>query len=307
VLSLLHELLVDLFHKTPTLLRGLVGPRLGVLARRGLGFGADHTRVSQLRDVDTDLVLKVYGRDGRLLCAIILEVQLAIKKSKARTWPLYAAWAHYRLGCPVHVVVVTVDDKVAAWAAGPFCIGDMVLRPWVIGPEHIRPITTLQEARRAIEWTLLSGLAHPKGPVALRIGRALWRALDASKHEHAHQYWDIYMSHVDVAVRRALEMELQGWKPQSKWGKRFYAEGQAKGEAKGEARGEARGEAKGRREGQVEGQAQALLALLRLRGIRLTSSERQRVRECRNLRRLRAWQKSALTATTAAELFGTRD
>jgi hypothetical protein len=300
--SLLHELLVDLFHRTPTLLRRLVGARLGVLSRRGLGFGTDHTRVSQLRDVDTDLVLKVYAPNGKLLCAIILEVQLSIKKSKARTWPLYAAWAHYRLGCPVYVVVVTVDPKVAAWAAGPFCIGDMVLRPWVIGPEHIRPITTYQEARRAIERTLLSGLAHRKGPVALQIGRALWSALDASKHEHADQYWDIFMSHVDAAVRRALEMELQGWKPQSKWGKRIYAEGQAKGEARGRREGQAEGEAKG----QAKGEANALLALLRMRGIRLTRSERERIQACRDLRRLRALMKAALTATTSAELFVAR-
>jgi hypothetical protein len=87
--SPLHETLVDLFHRTPTMLRGLVGARLGVLARRGLGFDTDHTRVSQLRDVDTDLVLKVRARNGELLCAIVLEVQLSIKKSKARTWPLY--------------------------------------------------------------------------------------------------------------------------------------------------------------------------------------------------------------------------
>jgi hypothetical protein len=178
----------------------------------------------------------------------------------------------------------------------------MVLRPWVIGPEHIRPITTPSAARRAIERTLLSGLAHRNAPVALPIGRALWHALDVSKHEHADQYWDMFMSHVDTAVRRALEMELQGWKPQSKWGKRIYAEGQAKGEAKGKAKGKA----EGRREGQVEGQATALLTLLRMRDIRLTRSERQRVRTCRDLRRLRAWLRLALTATTAAELFGER-
>jgi hypothetical protein len=176
----------------------------------------------------------------------------------------------------------------------------MILRPWVIGPGHIRPITTRAEARRAIELTLLSGLAHRKEPVALRIGRALWHALDTSKHEHADHYWDIFMSHVNMAVRRALEMELQGWKPQSKWGKRIYAEGQAKGEARGEARGRAEGKA----EGHIEGQARTLLDLLRMRGIRLTRAERQRVQTCRDPRRLRAWLRLALTVTTATELFG---
>jgi len=286
VVSPLHEVLVELFQRSPGLLRPLAGRRVRVLSRKRLGFRTAHTRVSELRLADSDLVLLVRSR-GKLVCAIVFEVQLAIDRRKARVWPLYAAWVHQRLGCPVHVVVLTVSASVAAWATGPFGAGDLSLRTCVIGPEHIPPITNADAARANADLAFLSGLAHAKEPVALEIGRALWHALDATNHERGDQYWDIFMSQVHVAIRRALEMELQHWKPQSTWGKRIYAEGEAKGEARG----------------LTEGLTEGVLTLLRVRGITLTRAQREQIRSCRDPRRLRTWLRCASTARTASELF----
>lgn len=169
----------------------------------------------------------------------------------------------------------------------------------MIGPEHIPAITDFEVARAAVDLTLVSGLAHSREPVALEIGRALWHALDAAKHVYADQYWDIFMGQLDTAIRRALEMELQGWKPQSPWGKRIYAKGVAKGEAKGRRLGKAEGLV----EGEALGEAKSVLALLRMRGIRITRAQRQEILGCRDLRRLRGWLRLALAATTAADLF----
>lgn len=302
MVSPLHEALVDLFERSPALLRLLAGRRIRVLSRNRLAFATDHTRVSELRTVDSDLVLKVYSRTGKLLCAIVFEVQLAIKARKARAWPLYASWVHQRLGCPVYVVVLAVSPKVAAWAAGPFSTGDMVLRPSVIGPEQIPPIISFAAAREAVDLTFLSGLAHAKRPIAIQIGRALWHALDATRHEHADLYWDIFMNQLHIAIRRSLEMELQGWKPQSPWGKRIYAEGIAKGRALGKAEGLTEGEVNG----VVKGKAESILALLRMRRVPLTRAQREEIRSCREPRRLQTWLRRACTATTAAEVFETR-
>lgn len=85
-------------------------------------------------------------------------------------------------------------------------------------------------------------------------------------------------------------MELQGWKPQSAWGKRIYAEGRAKGEA----------------EGRVEGLMEGVLTLLRVRSVVLTRAQRERIQSCRDLRRLRTWLRRAGTARTASELFASR-
>jgi len=101
-------------------------------------------------------------------------------------------------------------------------------------------------------------------------------------------------------------MELQGWKPQSPWGKRIYAEGMAKGEARGEARGVAKGKALGLVEGKAEGIADSVLTTLRLRSIPLTRAQRDEIRACRELRRLQSWLRRAHVVSTAAELFEPR-
>ena len=170
MVSPLHEVLVELFQRSPGLLRPLVGRRVRALSRTRLGLRTDHTRVTELRLADSDLVLLVRSR-GKLVCAIVFEVQLAIDRRKARTWPLYAAWVHQRLGCPVHVVVLAVNQRVAAWAAGPFGSGDLSLQTCVIGPEHIPPITDAGVARANVELAFLSALAHSREPIALEIAR----------------------------------------------------------------------------------------------------------------------------------------
>jgi hypothetical protein len=169
----------------------------------------------------------------------------------------------------------------------------------VIGPEHIPSITDAETARSNVELTFLSALAHAKEAVALELGRTLWHALDATDHEQGDLYWDIFMSHVNVAIRRALEMELQGWKPQSPWGKRIYAEGRAKGEAEGRTKGAA----EGRTQGEAEGLAEGVLTLLRVRSIGLTRAQRERIRSCRDPRRLRAWLRRAGAVRSAVELL----
>src|SRR5690606_9579802 len=233
VLSPLHEIVVELLRRSPELLRPLLGDRLELLARDDLAFDTDHTRAPELIDVDSDLVLKLKDRGGELLCALVTEVQLVRKLAKERTWPLYAAWAHYRLGCPVFVVVFAPDPAVARWAAGPFRIGDMALRPYVIGPEQLRPITTVGQACEAVELAFLSGVAHRDQPIALDIGRSLRRALDVSKHDLGELMWDIYLGSVGDPIRKALEMELSNYKPMSDWGKQLYAKGEQEGAAKG--------------------------------------------------------------------------
>jgi hypothetical protein len=200
-----------------------------------------------------------------------------------------------------------MDGPANRWAtfsrsSGPFGPSDLSLRPWVIGPEHIPPITSFAKARRAVDLTFLSALAHADEPVVLEIARALWRALDSTRHEHADLYWDILMNQLDTAIRRSLEMELQGWKPQSPWGKRIYAEGEARGLAKGKALGVA----KGKELGVAEGKAESVLLLLRSRGIRLTRAQRERIRSCRDLRCLNDWLRRACAATSAAELLEPR-
>ena len=60
----------------------------------------------------------------------------------------------------------------------------------------------------------------------------------------------------------------------------------------------------GRDEGVRTGWAQALLQLFRARGIELSEAERERITGCRDTATLDLWFQRALTAATAADVFG---
>ncbi|THV40682.1 hypothetical protein FAB82_15615 [Glycomyces buryatensis] len=65
----------------------------------------------------------------------------------------------------------------------------------------------------------------------------------------------------------------------------------------------AEGLAEGREEGREEGRAETLISLLALRGVALTSDQRQQVLECRDEQIFLEWLQRAMTATNAADVF----
>ncbi len=66
---------------------------------------------------------------------------------------------------------------------------------------------------------------------------------------------------------------------------------------------EARGEVKGRHEGQAEGKAEAVLAVLDARGLRITAAQRKQVLACTDGAVLDAWVRSAVTTPSVKALL----
>ncbi len=83
--------------------------------------------------------------------------------------------------------------------------------------------------------------------------------------------------------------------------------GEARGEAIGEARGKVSGEAIGEARGKVHGEAQALLTVLRARGLAIDDATNERVQKCEDLEVLSRWISRAATATSLADVFGSDD
>ncbi|WP_437280366.1 hypothetical protein WME90_07340 [Sorangium sp. So ce375] len=102
-----------------------------------------------------------------------------------------------------------------------------------------------------------------------------------------------------AARKLRLFLEAQGRK-------KGRAEGEAKGRAEGEAKGRAEGEAKGRAEGEARGRQDALLTLLRARGLPPSQDDEARIRACADAAKLDRWIAKAATATTVREALGTR-
>ena len=80
-------------------------------------------------------------------------------------------------------------------------------------------------------------------------------------------------------------------------------QGKAEGLVEGEARGEVRGFQAGEAHGAARGRADALLLVLRSRGVEVSAELEQRIMACSDPALLAAWLQRVATATSAAELL----
>ncbi|MFO0577449.1 MAG: HEPN domain-containing protein [Polyangia bacterium] len=87
----------------------------------------------------------------------------------------------------------------------------------------------------------------------------------------------------------------------AQWGKNLAELGRQQGKAEGEVIGEQRGRAEGEKRGTQQAQAEAVLLVLRTRGLSVPPELEQRIRGCADLDVLARWLQRAVTATSAAE------
>lgn len=99
--------------------------------------------------------------DQAPVLGIVVEVQLAPDKDKRFVWPVYATNLRARLKCPVCLLVITDDDRVARWAAKPIELGGgNQFVPVVLGPSGVPEVTDPAQANADPELAVLSAMAH---------------------------------------------------------------------------------------------------------------------------------------------------
>jgi hypothetical protein len=237
--SRLHEILVELFRHRPELLTAVLAlvdralvpdiPGAVMVPAPGEIAGVHH---AQYRP---DLVLhRALAGRARPVHAFILEVQLAPDHDKDFVWPMHAAGVAARERCPVTLVVLTLDERTAGWAAAPRSLrtgGPAVVAPVVIGPAQIPRIIDPEHARALPELAVLSAVAHGRTPGAEQIAHAAINACAALDSWHHALYADFVVACLSPGARRALEvlMSLQTLVPLSDIGKQYYAEGRKDG------------------------------------------------------------------------------
>jgi hypothetical protein len=241
-------------------------------------------------DYEADAVITLI-RGNRAVLSLILEVQLQWDRHKVWVWPAYIGNLRRRRKCDVHLVVICFSERTAARCAWPIALGHpgFVLHPVVIGPKDIPLVTEIDRARMQPALAVLSALAHPRDQDVLAV------LPDALLFSHLNRevyrsYYLLVTAAMPAASRRLLEERMKS----APYVSEFAAMHEAMGEAKGEARGEARGEAKGL--------AEAVLALLDERGIRLGDAARQRIADCRDKNQLLTWLRRAAWASTEEAL-----
>jgi hypothetical protein len=154
--SIEHEFLIDMVRRRPAVVAELVaeaGKAFSVPPFRSARVLAGDFTVVAPTEYRADQVVAIYaeGDDPDPVFAFVYEVQLGYDPDKVRSWPVYLATAHARLGCPVALVVVCLDGKVAARYAEPIRVGEprFILDPTVFGPRWKLPIVRDPDTARA--------------------------------------------------------------------------------------------------------------------------------------------------------------
>ena len=317
--SLDHEALVLLFRNCPDLAAELLRGALGQSVPRYATATVQEADLGQIVPTayHADLVV-VLGKPEPAL-GIVVEVQLAPDPDKRYVWPLYAAALRAKLRCPACVLVVTPDAAVARWAAQPQHVGPgrSVFAPLVLGPERVPRVTDREVAARMPELAVLSARAHSREPDALPLAEVALEAAAMLEGERAMLYFGYVVNALGLSARRAWEKKMQaGQYPfRNKFAREYLAKGRAEGRAEGEAKGRAQGEAKGRAQGEAKGRAQgeakgraqgeaeAVLRVLRARGLQVTAEHEAHIRACTDLPTLEAWLDRTVAVTSVAELL----
>ena len=289
--SVTHESLVDLFRDCPALAPELlrhVGTRLpdGTTPR---------ITSAELVDLDAaeyraDVVIRLDKANDEPARAIIVEVQLDRDSRKRRSWPLYVAGVHARLGCLATLLVVTIDDGIAAWCGQPIRLDThgSAIHPVVIGPKRLPWITDFQQAHTLPELAVLSAAARGNERDGAEIALAALSACQQLDSFRSIRYADFIIASLSQAARITLEklMSLHKYQFQSEFAKKYVKQGRDEG----------------RDEGYVEGQRQLLRSLLEKRFGALPDEVARRVNAA-NVEQLNAWGENFVFAQTLDAVF----
>ncbi len=296
--SLDHEVLIELLRSDPSLLRSLLAP-LGVEIASGDAEVCDSTLTAP--ELRADLVV-AFGDQQSPDVVLIAEIQLREDADKRYSMPFYAMSARSRYRCPAIVVVIAVDDAVAAWARTPVVLDPYnEWRPLVIGPSEVPRVTNVAEALARPHLAVLSARVHAKGPDGLAIARAALQVLAALPDDRDVVYLDVIWSALDAAARLVLEAEVnfENYVPTNP----FYHWALEKGVIQGREEGLERGLEKGREAGRGEGERDALRVILRTRGLTPSADNEARIDACGDVAVLREWVARAVTATSVDDVL----
>lgn len=195
-------------------------------------------------------------------------------------------------------MVITTNERTARWAANPIDLGrsKATLQPLVIGPRQIPSMLEPHEARACPELATLAVIVHGRRPGSKRLGKfALDVVLErlANGHSEDRLLLELILGSLPVGTLQEIEaeMELNIDTPLlSAWSKRRIAKGRALG----------------LKEGRHEGRREALLLVLRSRGLVPTAAQRQRIEGCTEARQLAAWLRRAARVESVAQLLDPR-
>src|SRR5271170_7611951 len=262
--SMAHEVLVDLFKNRPELGPELLTEALGVALPSYNEARLVSIDLTQIRPAEyrADVVVLLFDA-GAPSSVVVVEVQLAVDDEKRFTWPEYTMGARARYRCPAGLLIVAPQPEIAAWCAEPIDTGipGFILTPPVLGRPAVPIITDATDAARRPELAVLSAMAHGEGELGAAIAAAVLPAVAELGDDRARFYGDLVLNSLNAAARRALEAMMKGYEYQSDFAKKYYG----------------------------QGRAEAILTVLRVRGLSVPDATRERILAETEPARLERW------------------
>ncbi len=216
------------------------------------------------RELRADLLVLLL--DDKPVLVIIVEVQLAFKRSKLFAWPCYVVGARARYRCPACLLVVTPEAALARRLSQPISLGPggFVMPMLVLGPSGVPVVTDVPMAKDKPELAVLSAMAHGKTDVALDVAMAALSSTAGLDEERTKLYTDLVLLSVSEAARRELEerMALKNYQYQTDVARIYYPLVRERGLKDGREQGLKEGLGQGLEQGLKEGLEQGLEPLV---------------------------------------------
>ena len=284
-----HDSASELFQVNPGLagqiLREFMGVDLPAELPLRLAPGTFNDRPS--RELIADVVI-VAGSAQHPVRGIVVGIQQDKREAKRRQWPRYAAALWLQHECPVDVLVICPDEEIARWYAEPILttLDGYTHRPKVLLPGRVPAITSPEDVAAIPALGVLSVAYHG---INRAVANAFVGGIGSLGGDRGLQYYEFGYSMSPKAACALLEelVATTHWPVYSPFAKEHYGKGREEGLT----------------EGLVRGERDKILLALRLRGLDVTDSQRERILTCADLDRLREWAERALTADATSDLF----
>jgi hypothetical protein len=300
-----HEVGHTLFGDDPNLISR-------ALRHAGLDF-PDLVNVEQL-GTDLSTVKPVERRADRVIRfetaagqegILVLEVQRKRDDDKPAAWGFYGMTLVNRYKLPVVIVVITTASSCERWAGQTFDFGlgmgdTLAVRPLVLGPDSVHAITDPADVRTDPFYAALSVVVHRDdrnvGVILKTVADGLATTPDPERA--------VLVDYIELTLGKSPAAEL--WRKLMSVHPDVFQGPTIRGMIdKAVAEGIAEGKAQGRgAEGRAQGEAKFLLKAIELRHIELTAEQTERVSTCADQEQLEQWLERVLTATDAADIFG---
>ncbi|MCB9535287.1 MAG: hypothetical protein H6704_03405 [Myxococcales bacterium] len=235
-------------------------------------------------------------RYGRAVAegVVVVEAQLSENPLKRFSWPAYVGSARFLWRCPVIVLVIAPDPRVAEWARQPIELGaGSVIRPVVLDPHDIPRVIEPETARARPELAVLSALMHKDHGADIEVvfaGAVAADAVAAVDYERGAVYYDLVTRDLDAVARAALEAIMRKEKHTftSQFAREYYGKLLAEN----------------LEEGELLGRRHALVSVLDARGLRADEAQAARIDACTDIDQLDAWLRRAVSASSLDDVLG---